>query len=188
MSSSATKHAATSPRIPPANREELSDKGKEYLAIVEGPDGRKGGSKSNIVMTLAHHPDLALPYFNFGHHVLGASTLPGRVREIATLRTAWLHHSDYQWNKHAASALKIGVTQAEVDATKTGADDPVWSASDQYIIRAVDQLKHTTAIDDETWQGLAQQLDQKQLLDFVFTVGHYAMLAMFLQAVRVQEE
>jgi hypothetical protein len=33
-------------------------------------------------------------------------------------------------------------------------------------------------IRDETWKQLAEHLDRKQLMDLVFTVGNYDLLAM----------
>jgi 4-carboxymuconolactone decarboxylase len=178
----------TTPRIPPITPSQWTDEVKEFFAEREGAGVQPGISKLNITLTLAHHPDLALPYLQFGMHILNRSTLSGRVREIATLRTAWLYRSDYEWDKHAQGAKNIGMTAEEIEAIKAGADDPVWSKFERYVLRAVDQLRNDVAIDDETWNGLAEHLDRRQLLDFLFTVGSYAMLAMVLNGIRVQLE
>jgi 4-carboxymuconolactone decarboxylase len=177
----------TTPRIPPTTPSEWTDEVTEFFAQREG-GSRPNFSKLNITLTLAHHPDLAIPYLRFGMHILNESTLSARVREIATLRTAWLYRSEYQWAKHAEGAKQIGMTAEEIEAIKTGADAPLWSEFERDLLRAVDQLRNDTAIDDETWNGLAEHLDQRQLLDFLFTVGNYAMLAMVLNGVRVQLE
>lgn len=176
------------PRIPPISPSQWTDEVREFFAQREEAGGPSGLSKFNITLTLAQHPDLAIPYLNFGMHILNRSTLSARVREIATLRTAWLYRSDYQWDKHAQAAKNIGMTAEEFEAIKTGADAPVWSKFERYLLRAVDQLRNDVAIDDETWNGLAEHLDWRQLLDFLFTVGSYAMLAMVLNAIRVQLE
>ena len=178
----------TTPRIPPTTAGQWPDEVRESFARVEVPGGQLDFSKLNVTLTLAHHPELAIPYLNFGMHILRGSTLSERVREIATLRTAWLYRSDYQWQKHAQAAQRIGMTPEEIEAIKAGADSPVWSQFERHLLRAVDQLRNHTAIDDETWNGLGEHLDRRQLLDFLFTVGSYAMLAMVLNAVRVQLE
>jgi 4-carboxymuconolactone decarboxylase len=178
----------TTPRIPPITPSEWTDQVREFFAQREGAGSQPGLSKLNITLTLAHHPDLAIPYLKFGMHILNRSTLSGRVREIATLRTAWLYHSEYEWDKHAQAAKNIGMTAEELEAIKTGADAPVWSKFERHLLRAVDELRNDVAIDDETWNGLAEQLDRRQLLDFLFTVGSYAMLAMVLNGIRVQLE
>jgi 4-carboxymuconolactone decarboxylase len=181
------KSRLTTPRIPPLTPSELTDKLSEFFAQREAAGG-PALSRLNISMTLAQHPDLALPYLNFGMHILTGSTLSPRVREIATLRTAWLYHSEYQWDKHAQAAMRIGMTTDEIEAIKTGADAPIWSKFERDLLNAVDQLRNDTAIHDETWNGLAGHLDRRQLLDFLFTVGSYAMLAMVMNAVGVQLE
>lgn len=68
--------------------EEDDDKVRQYFAMMEGPGGRKGGTKLNLVLTLARYPELAMRYHQFGMHVLNFSTLTPRLREIATVRTA----------------------------------------------------------------------------------------------------
>jgi len=178
----------TTPRIPPSTALEWTDEIREFFTQTEERGGQPVFSRLNITLTLAHHPDLAIPYLKFGMHILNGSTLSPRVREIATLRTAWLHRSDYQWVKHAQGAARIGMTVEEIEAIKVGADAPVWSKFERHVLRAVDQLRNDVAIDDETWNGLAEELDRRQLLDFLFTVGSYAMLAMVLNGIRVQLE
>lgn len=178
----------TTPRIPPVTPSQWTDEVREFFAQRERAGGQSDFSKLNIALTLAHHPDLAIPYLKFGMHILNESTLSARAREIATLRTAWLYRSDYQWDKHAQGAKNIGMTAGEIEAIKAGADAPGWSKFERHMLRAVDQLRNDVAIDDETWNGLAEHLDRRQLLDFLFTVGSYAMLAMVLNAVRVQLE
>jgi 4-carboxymuconolactone decarboxylase len=176
------------PRIVPTTPSQWSDEVKEFFAQREAAGAQPNFARLNVTLTLAHHPDLAIPYLQFGMHILNGSTLPARVREIATLRTAWLYRSDYQWTKHAQGAQRIGMTAEEIEAIKAGADSPLWSKFEADLLSAVDQLRDDTAVDDETWNGLAGHLDRRQLLDFLFTVGSYAMLAMVLNAIGVQLE
>lgn len=175
-------------RIPPITPEEYDDAVRTFLAEVEGPGGRKAGSSLNVILTLAHNPELASRYFQFGVYVLRFSTLDPRLREITTLRTAWLYGSEYEWTKHVLTALKVGVTEAEVEAVKHGPDAPGWGQLERDLLRAVDQLIRHNKIEDATWAGIARHFDKKQQLDFVFTVSSYAMLAMVLNALRVPLE
>ena len=45
-------------------------------------------------------------------------------------------------------------------------------------MRAVDELIADATISDDTWATLADELDTEQLMDVVFTVGCYDVLAM----------
>ncbi|MCY0726072.1 hypothetical protein OVW19_30475, partial [Klebsiella pneumoniae] len=46
------------------------------------------------------------------------------------------------------------------------------------MLRAVDELVEHALISDGTWAVLAASLDEQQLMDLVFTVGAYDLLAM----------
>ena len=56
------------------------------------------------------------------------------------------------------------------------------------MIRGVDQLREGADLDDEAWEALAAHWDDRQMLDFLFTVGAYALLAMVMNATRIQRE
>lgn len=177
-----------SPRIAPVTRAEWTDEIRDYFRLSEGTGSEGGEPRLNVVLTMAHNPALAMAYRPLGAHLLLTSSLSPRVREMVTLRTAWLCRSDYEWTKHELLARQIGMTDAEIEGIRAGPDAPLWSEFDRHLLRATDQLKNNSDIDDASWQVLARQLDRRQLLDFIFTVGMYAMLAMALNAARVQME
>jgi alkylhydroperoxidase family enzyme len=53
-------------------------------------------------------------------------------------------------------------------------------------LRAVDELHETRTLSDETWAGLrAAGLSDTELIELPMLVGHYEMLAMTLNALRV---
>lgn len=47
-----------------------------------------------------------------------------------------------------------------------------------HLCLSVDEIVADRYISDETWKRLAEQLDRKQLMDLVFTIGSYDLLAM----------
>ncbi len=62
-----------------------------------------------------------------------------------------------------------------------GTDAPEWSDLERALLRAVDELLGDALIGEETWSTLAADLDDRQLMDVVFTVGAYDVLAMALR-------
>lgn len=176
-------------RIPTITPEEENDpKVREYFAAMEGPGGRSGGTKLNLVLTLARYPELAIRYHGFGMQFINFSSLPNRLAEIVTVRAAWLYRSDYEWTKHVAKAKRYGVTDGEIEAIRDGSFGGTLSRLERHALRATDQLHANVAIDDPTWNALAAELSEKQMLDLLFTVGSYAMLAMVLNGARIQNE
>jgi len=176
------------PRIPPIRSDAIDDDARDFLEFVDGPGGRASGSKLNIIRTLAHNPELGRRYFRFGVYVLRFSTLDPRIRELVTLRTAVLYESDYEWTKHVVTARNVGMSEAEIEAVKTGPQWPDWSPIERALLTATDQMIEDNRIEDDVWAVIAAELDHKQQLDFVFTVSSYAMLAMSIAALNVQLE
>ena len=54
------------------------------------------------------------------------------------------------------------------------------------MLAAVDELVHDATVADDTWAALTAELDDQQLLDLVFTVGAYEVLAMALRSFGVE--
>jgi alkylhydroperoxidase family enzyme len=54
------------------------------------------------------------------------------------------------------------------------------------MLRAVDELVAGATVSDETWTTLAESLTTQQLMDLVFTVGAYDLLAMVFGAFGIE--
>lgn len=148
---------------------------------------REGRPKGlNALGTFAHYPALAQAWHTFNGHVLFATSLSERQRELAVLRVAVLRHSDYEWRQHAVLAGDVGIDAEEVARVADGPDAPGWAAADGALLRAVDELVTDAVISDATWEELAGALDTHQLMDLVFTVGAYDLLAMAFRSFGVE--
>ena len=140
----------------------------------------------NVLGTLAHHPALTRAYHTFNGHVLFATTLSVRQRELLVLRVAAVREAEYEWAQHVVLAGDAGIDDDEVTRVAAGPEAPGWSAFDAALLRAVDELVADAAISDATWAVLAAELDDQQLMDLVFTVGAYDLLAMAFRTFRVE--
>jgi AhpD family alkylhydroperoxidase len=135
---------------------------------------------NNVLGLLAVHPALATAFLTFNKHLLSASTLPARTRELAILRVAWRRRCRYEWAQHVLIARKGGISDDEIAGIRAGTATP--------ITRAVDELEVDSCLSDQTYAELAAELDDRQLMDLVFTVGAYGMLAMALRTFEVDLE
>ncbi len=150
-------------RIPPLPQEEWDLDALSALSLGQRLP------PSNLVGLLAHHPDLAKAFLIFNRHLLGNSTLPKRTRELAILRVAWRRRCRYEWASHLRIGRRAGLTHEEIGQVRDGAPT--------LINRAVDELAEDARLSDGTYQALAAGLDHRQLMDLVFTIGAYDMLA-----------
>jgi alkylhydroperoxidase family enzyme len=158
---------------------------REALAPLRPPAPRfehVGGPKGlNALGMLAWHPRAAGAFNTLNGHVLYASTLTSRQRELIALRLAAVRDSAYVWAQHVARATESGIPPEEVARIAVGPQAPGWSDVDRALLRAVDELLSDARIGPESWSVLADELDEQHLMDIVFTVGAYDILAMALR-------
>ncbi|MCZ6828623.1 MAG: carboxymuconolactone decarboxylase family protein [Gammaproteobacteria bacterium] len=171
------------PRIPALTPEQWDDQAREIMQpLVES------GHDYNVFRTLMNHPGLARRWMVFANHVLGKSSLPERERELLILRIGHLCRAGYEWNKHADISRYLGMSEAEIDSSKTGPKTPGLSELDRLLLQATDELHSDAHIADATWQGLSEHFSTEQLMDLVFTVGQYNLVSMALNSFGVQPD
>ena len=168
------------PRIAPLEEAEMLPEHKEALKDF-GP-----GPIFNIFRTLARAPK-ALTRFNFwGGYVLSRrNDLPPREREILILRVGYLCRSGYEFAQHVRIGLASGLSEDEIARIKAG-PAAGWSAADEALITAADELVGDHFISDATWTRLREHFTEKQCMDVVFTCGQYTQVSMMLNSFGVQ--
>lgn len=176
------------PRILPLPREEWTDPAREVFAFWGEPNAWEEGSKTNIIMVMANHPELGKVYNIWGKHFLLNNTLATRQLEIIILRVAWRVKSAYEWHNHVGYAMKAGITLDEIAALRDSPDAGDWTDQDRAVLRAVDELVDQGRIGDATWAALGAFYDRKQLMDLVFTIGHYVMTSWAISTMGVEIE
>lgn len=154
-------------------------------ATQQALSAMRGAATNNALSTLAHHPALAKSFLRFNVHLLMTSTLPPRIRELAILRVAHRRQCAYEWSHHVRMAKDEGITDDQIVALKRGAAADEF---DQAVITGVDELDEKSELSDQTWAALGERLDDQQRMDFVFTVGCYALLAMAFNTFGIQLE
>jgi alkylhydroperoxidase family enzyme len=155
----------------------------DFEALAEISPGLKP-PPLNVVALFAHHPELARKFLSWNRYVNGSSsTLPRRTRELAILRVAWRHRSKYEWAQHLTIARRAGVSADEVDQVRGAAPATGLAA---LMITAVDELTGGATLSEKTYEALAGELGERQLLDLVFLVGTYALLSAAFNAFQLE--
>jgi alkylhydroperoxidase family enzyme len=183
----------SAPRITPVPRDEWNEEiGAAIAALLpagaQRPPRRKPGDTRghNVLGTLARHPRLMHSYHVFNGHILFSSSLSPRQRELLILRVANRRDAEYEWVQHVILAAEAGLDDDEIQRAAEGPDASGWSTDDAALVRAVDELVDDARITDATWATLARTLDEHQLMDLVFTVGAYDLLAMAFRSFGVE--
>jgi alkylhydroperoxidase family enzyme len=141
-----------------------------------------------VLGTFAHHPELAKAFFTFNGHLLWASSLTPRQRELLVLRVACRRRSAYLWSQHIFEARDSGLTEEEISRIAFGPDAAFFAPLEEAMLRAVDELVDDGGITEETWAALAAELDEQQLLDLVFTTGCYETTSWLFRSIDLEPD
>ncbi len=141
-------------------------------------------SPQNFLRVLAHQPRLLGNVVALGGSLMYRGTLPERLRELAIFRVAVRTRCDYEWAMHRALfAERCQITPDELDALKNGpADAPLWSEQEQLMLAAADELHRDATISSTTWQAMSRHWEPPTLLEIVVLIGHYHLVAFFMNA------
>jgi 4-carboxymuconolactone decarboxylase len=179
-------NSAPAPRLAPLPRDLWTDEVRAALAAAFSDEvaarffatGAGAMPMPNALATMLRHPSLAGPFLGYNNALLSRPTLDPRLRELMILRVAWRTSAAYEWAQHLRLAARVGITPDEIDAIALGAGADAWSTLEADALTAVDQLIDGYCIAAPTWERLASQLDDRQLVELVFVVGTYTGLAM----------
>lgn len=123
----------------------------------------------------------------FASRLMPGGRLPARDREKMILRTAWNCRSRYEWGQHVDIALRVGVSDEDIVRVARGPaafEDP----RDRAQMQACDDLFGRQIIAATTWQQLSAYYDEKKLIEIVILIGHYQMIAGFLNSAGISLE
>ena len=179
-------------RIPLLAPEDLDeDQRRVYQAITTGP--RAGGpalsdergalvGPFNLMVTA---PVVGARLQALGSAVRYSESLSARVRELAILRVAAHHRSDFEWVTHEREARSAGVTDAELDAvvrSDPGAfTDPVEGA----VLMATCAILDRGDLTDAEFAEASAWLGVVGVIELTTLIGYYSLLALQLRVLRV---
>jgi alkylhydroperoxidase family enzyme len=164
----------------------VEDPTPEQAELLEPYRTFSGGEPFNIFRTLVRHPKLFKRSMVLATGLLMKGELAPRTREIAILRVAWRSGSVYEWGQHVRIGLDSGLAQDEIDALATEAADAAWSDAERLTVAVADELCRDVDLTDATWDAALATWGEQGLMELIFLVGNYRMLAGFLNAARVE--
>ena len=172
----------TSPRIRPGTRSEI---GWINWAIASIAGRVAGTTRPNLFLTLGRHRKLFRGWLRFAGRMMPRGTLPRNETELVILRVAHLRKSRYEFEHHVRLGRRAGLRDEDFEAITRPLDEGAWSARQTAILTAVDRLVFDRDLDDDAWASLGAHLDDRGRIELLMLVGHYEMIATFLETLRV---
>jgi AhpD family alkylhydroperoxidase len=173
------------PRIAPGTSAEI---GRVNTLIVGVIARASGGDPLNVFTTLARHRTLFRGWLMFAGRLMPRGKLPRIDTELLILRTAHNCGCEYEWHHHTRIGQLAGLTADEIARVRDGADGGGWTARRALLLRAADELHNDRFISDPVWEELREHLSDTELIELCMLVGHYEMLAMTINSLRVQPD
>jgi len=177
--------ALQAPRVAPGSRRQI---GLPNAAIARLLGLATGGRPPNIFTTLARHRGLFRRWLWFAGALMPGGKLPREDSELLILRVAHNTGCEYEWGHHERLGRRAGLSDEEIARVRDGPEAPGWSRRRATLLRAADELHRDGVIGDEVWERLSAELDAVRLIEVCMLVGHYEMLAMTLNSLRVQPD
>ena len=176
------KQADAAPRIAPATRAEMGAV-NHLIARVIG--AATGAGPPNVFTTLARHRGLFRAWLRFAGALMPGGRLPRDESELLILRIAHNCGSDYEWDQHERLGKQAGLSDEEIARVREGAGAGGWSSRRALLLtrrrraarRPGDLRRHVGQ--------LTGHLNDVELIELCMLVGHYEMLAMTLNSLRV---
>lgn len=147
-------------------------------------------SPQNFLRVLAHQPRLMGNVVALGGSLMFKGELSERLREIAIFRVAVRTRCNYEWAMHRALfAEKCSISDEQLLALREAPPTaPCWSEPEQLLLAAVDELHAHSTISDQTWARMSALWTPAQLLEIVILIGHYHLVAFFMNATGAEPE
>lgn len=135
--------------------------------------------------TAVKHPGIFRCQMEMGAMLFQGSINP-RERELAVLRCAWLCRAPFEWGEHVGIGKRFGMVSEEIERVTFGSFASGWSEHEAAILRGVEELIGDQALSDETWDTLAKNWNERQLLEFPMLVGQYVATAFVQNSLRIR--
>ncbi|TWG97200.1 alkylhydroperoxidase family enzyme [Nocardioides sp. J9] len=178
------------PRIRPGGWRDVGP----FVALFARVAGRVQGTEPPAVfLTLGRHRRLFWGWLHFAGRLMPGGRLSRRESELVILRVASRRGSAYELTQHRRLGRRAGLGADEVaaiEANETGAGGAgeTFSARELLLLRATDELLAEDDLSDELWAELGAHFDDRERIEVLLLVGHYAMLATALHTLRVRPD
>ncbi|KIW10681.1 hypothetical protein PV08_11645 [Exophiala spinifera] len=153
-------------------------------------------------LTLLHSPPVANGYNAFVGALRTETIVPQSLLELAISRVAILTTAVYEWNIHAALALKAGLAPGALEVarsapkggvvealTQSPAHDGTTTLSDKEtaVLRYTDEATVDVRVQDATFETLKTLFNDREILELVTVVAGYNAVSRILVPLDVGE-
>lgn len=141
----------------------------------------------NVYRTLATAENAFTGWMMAGRDALTSPVLPRRLRELVTLRTAYLMDCAYELGQHRDIARTAGLSADEIDAVTSESDWQTghFESTELAVLQLTTELVSTRAVAAPLFDDVHEALGPEATVEVLMVIGRYAGLALMLNALDV---
>lgn len=143
--------------------------GDKVKAVFEGMQ-KKLGAVPNVFRTMAHNPEM-LEAFLALNATLPKTSLDGKLRELAYIKTSELNGCAYCLHHHRALGKKAGLSDRQLAETAEFETSDVYDDLQREVMRYAEQVTRHINVDDALFARLKSSLGDRELVELAMTVG-----------------
>jgi 4-carboxymuconolactone decarboxylase len=156
------------------------------LAELEATIAAQRGRVSPLYQVLLNSPPMAHGWEQLLTAVRNENTLPADLRELVIIRVAVLNRATYEYEAHVPIALKAGATEEKIAALR----DPEQLGGglnelEQTLMILTDTMTRNIEVPASLYEKVRSQLNERQIVDVMVTIGAYNMVSRFLVALEM---
>lgn len=172
-------------RIPMADNGALTPRQSQVLdLILSGPRGKIVGP----LRAALHNPDLAEQWQGLGRVLRFEISLPKRARELAILLVGRRWNCNLEFHLHTAEAHEAGIEPDIIDAIRRCALPTLSKPADRDVYRYTRLLLLDGKVDDAAHAAIVARWGVAGVVELTALVGYYSMVALMLNAHRMEPE
>ena len=139
------------------------------------------GQIMTVTRIMANEPKLFRPFILVANALVYSEHLPADVREVVVLWIARSEEATYEWYEHVPMALRMGVTQEQVDLIDNGQVDANGFSEDQLLGVAVARaIMVDRELPNDLWQRSIDRWGVAGAIDLVMSVGWWGGITRML--------
>ncbi|MBV9997210.1 MAG: carboxymuconolactone decarboxylase family protein [Caulobacteraceae bacterium] len=167
-------------RIPPVDPATLE--GEIAEAYRNSPSG-----DNNFFRLQAQAPTAFWALRPFFRAIFAELQLDPFDRELVVLLVAALEGGAYEWMQHEVIGASMGITRAQMDALKAGQlTSPLFTPKQQALLAFAKQAVEDVRVDDPTFAAAHAHYGHRELVETLYTIGCYMMLARISEVARLE--
>jgi len=137
----------------------------------------------NIFRMMANAETMIKPAVKLGGAILSKQELGAKERELLILQVANLEGGEYEWNQHDPIAMGVGVPRVQIDAlAKADITSDVFSDAEQALLAFSKEVIQNVRAKDETFDAAHRYFSDREMVEVIFTIGFYMMMARLTEA------